>query len=251
LTGAAMYPASKERTSHLVQEGYKLKRLVFAVILAAGTLVGTSVAAVPAYATVPPSQIGYNSGSSSLCFNRAGSGTSTGTPVIAYNCGQPNNDFYFVVLANMCGGGRVTAICPFTVGSGLNDAYENDVIVDVRAYYEDECVGGSTLGATDATLQACPDSYGNGGGWSTIDVLAFSANNNDADYDIIVNRNWSDLNYTTDSGCNGYSCTDLVGAPLGYKDPLQLNTVDTYVQQGDVYDAAPWDQWTEIETETV
>jgi hypothetical protein len=230
-----------------------MKRGLIAIIIAVGAMLGTCLPAVQAHAAVlhavpdaaPYQQLAYNGGDSSLCFNRYQNGKSIGTPVIAYNCGQPNNDFFFYTLSGMCNGGFVTTTCPFTVNSGLNDTYDGDLIVTPEAYGEGECVGGSSAGATIATLQACPNRFGNGGGWSTIDILAYSVQNNDRDYYVMINRNWSNALYNSHSGCTGSQCAYVVGS-VGYKDQLLLSTTDVYVRNGELPNAAPWDQWTQI-----
>ena len=82
--------------------------------------------------------------------------------MIAYNCGQSNDDFYFANLTTMCGGGTVTETCPFTRGSGLNLAYYGDPIVVEYAYNENKCVGGNSASDASAKLESCPSDSGSG-----------------------------------------------------------------------------------------
>jgi hypothetical protein len=227
----------------------KRSYISIAAVIAATTL-GAGLTAMPAQAAAAPAyQLATDDGTNTLCMNRAGGGTSNNTPVIAYNCGDNNNDFHTAPLTTACGGGdTVTETCPFTVGSGLNAAFYGDPIVAVFAYNENKCVGGSNSTDLSAKLEPCPADNGLGGGWSTVDVLAYSHGNNPP-YHFIVNRNWSDTAYSvgqsTGADCYGLECAEVIGT-AGYKSPLCLNTGDSGIQNGDFQNAAPGDTWGEV-----
>jgi hypothetical protein len=225
----------------------KRSYIAIAAVIAATTL-GIGLTTVPAHAQAATYELKDDNGGSSLCMNRSGQGTSNGTPVIAYNCGQVNNDFYFAQLTQACGSGTVTQTCPFTDGSGLNLAYYGDDIVVEYAYNENKCVGGNTSNDASAKLEPCPSNSGSGGGWSTIGVLAYSRGNAPPYY-VIVNRNWSDKLYAAGGGgvgCYGSDCSLIVGAFYGYRNPLTLNIADSQVQQSHPQNAAYYDVWGEV-----
>ena len=220
----------------------KRSYIAIAAVIAAITL-GIGLTTVPAHAAATY-ELKDDNGSSSLCMNRAGGGTSDGTPVIAYNCGDNNNDFYFGYPAAMCGNGHVTETCPFTVGSGLNAALYGDTIVIEQAYKENKCVGGNTSTDSSAKLEPCPNNGGSGGGWATIGVLAYSRGNSPPYY-VIVNRNWSDTRYGG-GGCYGLQCAQVVGAFFGYRQPLALAVGDSAIQDGFLQNADNSDVWGEV-----
>jgi len=202
----------------------------------------------PAHAQFP--QLAENHGGSSLCFNASGGGQNISTPVIAYNCGDPNNDYGYIALGTMCGNGYVTQTCPFTYGSGLNAAYVGDQIVIIGHSPGGTCVGGSTGTTPGASLQNCPQDNGTGGGDSTIDILELANVVNGTAYNVLINRNWSDYNWAHKTGAcatnGGTYCAFVVGAPNGYRAQLVLNTGDSNVRSGNPSGASYWNQWGEI-----
>jgi hypothetical protein len=118
-------------------------------------------------------QIATAQGSSSLCLNRAGGGNNAGTHVIAYNCYDPNDDFTFLWLSDMCGHGYVTRYpaCPFN-NADLDGYWDGAAIVAIWTYNPHSnnlCVadgGGWTV------LGTCPNLAGNGGAIGTIFTLS-------------------------------------------------------------------------------
>lgn len=198
---------------------------------------------------VPAVQVQDDEGGSSLCFNRSGNGTSAGTNVISYNCGYANNDFEFVQFTGMCNAGKVSSTCPFTVGSGLNNAYLGATIGGVEAYDENLCVGSASATTFSAKLETCPNIDGVGGGYSTIDVFGYSRSAGGVDFYALVNRNWSDTLYTAvgTSGCGGnnFGCSQVASATNGYQTPIVFNQGDTSVQQGLLSSALYYDIWGE------
>lgn len=199
-------------------------------------------------------QIATNQGGSSLCMNRAGGGTGAGTAVIAYNCGNQNNDFEFISPHLMCGSGFVTQNCPFTVGSGMNAALAGDQIVYEYSYNTGRCLGGATQTDVTAKLETCPDANGNGG-WSTIYVAQPTVITGGVPYNVLINRNWSDINYANQQknpppqgACNGLTCVMNLSTafPTGYRNPLALNAVDSFVQAGNWNNIPGNNQWGEV-----
>lgn len=181
-----------------------------------------------------------------FCMNRSGNGVNVGTHVIAWTCGQSNNDFQQIAVGDMCGRGFVTQTCPFTVGSGLNSAYAGDQIIMLNSPTPDLCVGGSSQGTVAASLQPCPDVNGNNGGWSTIDILQAADDAGGRLYYNFINRNFSDQ-LASFGQCNGVSCSIVVGIsiPVAKGNAINLDVGDGAVQQGlwDLSTAS--DQWTE------
>lgn len=210
-------------------------------IVASALGIGLTIA--PAYAQAT-NQLSTDEGASSLCMNRDQGTTGYGTPVIAYNCGDDNNDFYVKPLSKMCGpSGTVTDTCPFTVGSGLNGAYYGFKIGAVYAYNEGKCAGGDGELDSNAKLEACPDDYGNGGGWSTI-VIEVPSRGASPTYYVLTNRNWSDYNWNN-SNCYGISCSAVDGK-VGYRAPVSMSVLDQAVQGGRIENAAGSNIWAEL-----
>jgi hypothetical protein len=156
---------------------------------------------IPAVAA-PVIQVATNQGGSSLCMNRAG-GTN---PVIAYNCGDNNDDFYFMQLQTMCGRGYVTPTCPFA-NTGIDRQFDGAAIVVIVNAYWITCVGNPNSNGGGSYLEQCPDSSGNGGGWATIDILTsvYDFSHYNGGITPIANRHWTDAyNTARYIGSNGY-----------------------------------------------
>lgn len=161
-----------------------------------------------------PAQIATDQGSSSLCLNRQGGGTAAGTHVIAYNCNDPNDDFDFIWLGGMCGGGYVTVspACPYS-NVQIDQRYNGAAIVEIYNYHAYKCVVNS--GGGETVLGQCPDQYGNGGDIGVIFTLSqvtdFPNYTGWATY--VVNRYW-----TNHAGAPRWLCS------LGYRQQLDENS---------------------------
>lgn len=222
--------------------------------LAAGAALGAVSASLlispPAHA-VPNNQMFDNRGTgSSLCWNRSGGGQTKGTVVIAYNCGDNNNDFEEVNLSSMCGGGFVTQTCPFVVGSGLNSAWANSEIDVVEWGSSGLCVGGNSSTDNDANLTDCPNDDGScpvsGSCWSSIMIRVPSAypGSGGRNYDVLINRNWSDWFVTHSTPqCNAWSCSLIASDTFGYQNPIVLQVGDPQVRANNPGGAAHFNQW--------
>jgi hypothetical protein len=112
-------------------------------------------------------------GSKSLCANRNAGGTTTGTYVIAWSAGDPNNDFYFGWLTAMCGNGYVTVNppCPFSNRGTLNQRYVGAPIAQIVNFDTGLCVAATNAYSGSTMLDLCNNPAGNGGAIGTIFVL--------------------------------------------------------------------------------
>jgi hypothetical protein len=171
-----------------------LRRTKYAAIVLAIAMPAVLGGAQAAQAT-PLVQTCTTQSGHQLCFNQKGGLNNYNQPVIGYPPGDDNNAFGFKYMSLMCGGGKVTSNCPFTVGSDLNDRYEGDYIAAVENQNTaDTCVGTAGNGAAIET--ACPDEYGENGGDGSIFILS-PANGNPEDQPYyLVSRFWSDINYS-------------------------------------------------------
>jgi hypothetical protein len=135
--------------------------------------------------------------------NRKGCGNRVNPPqtfVIAWTPDRDNcEDAEIVSLSSMCGHGKVTSTCPFTVGLGLNNRYINRPIVAILFYNEiATCLASAP--DTAAVLGVCPTPSGSNGSTGTIYVWTASG--------YLVSRNWSDT-YAT--GSPYWLCNDSQG----------------------------------------
>ena len=216
-----------------------IKTLVGAAVLVAGVC-SAGLMTAPAHALTV--EICTDQGSASQCMNHAGGSYLNGAHVIGWSAGDPHNDFEFVALSNMCGHGAVTTTCPFTLGSGLNNAYVGAQIV---AMYDPDnrCPGGTSPSDTLASLQPCPDNYGNNGGWSTINILEYAENDAGTARYVLVNKNFSNRLYAN-GGCYGTGCALIVGSG-GHGQQIVLEVGDSEVQAGRPYEAFHQNLWSE------
>jgi hypothetical protein len=158
---------------------------------ASGPSLNTLTPARTASASIP--SVCGNEGSG-YCLNDW-NGYGNGGQVNMYYGGYTNDDFFEYILTNMCNHGHVDAqsSCPFTPGSGLNTDFNGDAIFAIESGITNWCVG-TTSSVTVATLTACPNTSGNGGGWGTIWISGYTSScnggtNGDNYYE---NRYWSD-----------------------------------------------------------
>lgn len=164
------------------------------IFLILSILTTLTVLGITAAYAAPAVQISTNQGEDSLCMNRDGGGVSDGTYVIGYNCGNANNAFEFAQLSNVCNGGVVTSTCPFT-DIHLDANLIGQPIVKIEAYtLPSSCVGTNGETTIDNRLEACPDSYGDNGGWHTEWVAPGFDNNNP---DCVISVGYT--NYENDS----------------------------------------------------
>lgn len=184
----------KINLKQLNQQGFDhvLILVVFVVIFAG---VGAYFLVSSRAATLTYYQVCDYTPSPQECMNDASGRTNSGTAVTeaVMNKKVSNQNFYINPLSDMCGHGRVTSTCPFTVGSGLNNRYINDGIV--QFVYEGnfysgilKCLGNGKNGGVEGALQTCNNVTGTGGGDGTVFIL------NSNGY--TENRYWSDNNYT-------------------------------------------------------
>jgi hypothetical protein len=183
-------------------------RFITILITAVMTLGGSALLTGATLAQAPPTQLATNSGGSSLCMNSQGGGTAQGTHVIGYNCGDPNNDYGWQQMDTACGGGVVTATCPFA-NTSIDASLKGYVIV--RAYNDITglCVGNPNSSGGGSVLTGCGDNGGNGEGWAVMDVL--EGVTEILDYDghavNVVNRHWTD-SYNSEKYVCGTSYKD-------------------------------------------
>ena len=138
----------------------------------------------------------------SLCANRSGGGTGTGTHVIAYNKDKDNNEDFEASGVQYCNAqGTVTATCPL-VPASLNTPFIGSPTVTIYSYGTNKCIGDG--GSGFAALEACGDITGHNGGTGTIFIQTPS--------NFFVNREWTDK-----GGQNEYLYDN------GYRNQLVLN----------------------------
>lgn len=135
--------------------------------------------------------------------NRKGCGNQVNYPqtfVIAWTPDRDTcEDAEIVPLSSMCGHGRVTSTCPFTIGLGLNNRYINRPIEAIEWYNEiATCLASAP--DTAAILGVCPTPSGTGGSDGTIYVWSSAG--------YLVSREWSD-GYAT--GNPAFLCNDPGG----------------------------------------
>jgi hypothetical protein len=162
-----------------------VKRIIIIIAgIAMLAFTGILAGANSAFAAAPAVQISTNQGDSSLCMNRDGGGTTSGTFIIGYNCGNSDNDFELENLSNMCGAGVGTVTydastktgCPFTNGN-LDLLLDGAPLVAIEEYDEGWCAGTSASNTFTIRLEGCPNGSGVGGGWnSTYVAPGFPAN---------------------------------------------------------------------------
>jgi hypothetical protein len=165
------------------------------IITMAVAMLGIGLSIPSAFGGTTPNICG--NGGTGYClndWNNGGSGSQ-----VKMNYGHtPNSDFSFVSLSFMCHDGHVHANapygpCPFTNGSGLNTQMDGANIFALR-HSNGLCVG-TTSSDVNTIMTDCPDSYGNGGGWSTIYAEATNANCQSGPW-FAESRYWSDA-YTS------------------------------------------------------
>jgi hypothetical protein len=110
--------------------------------------------------------------------NRNGGGTTEGTFIIGYSCGDSNNTFQFMDLSLMCGHGVVTPTCPFT-DTSFDRSLDGSPIVAIEDYSHGWCGGTSASNTFTLRLEICPDGEGTGGGWNSTYVAPGSGDDSD------------------------------------------------------------------------
>jgi hypothetical protein len=180
-----------------------LPAIAATLLLAGGAAAVTSG---PAHAT-SGTQI-CNVQNTDLCLNVRGGKHTAGTYVIMYTQGDPNNTFQASLLTGICGGyvkGYSSGACPFADGSGLNDLYNGDAIVqfydyDTIAQNPPLCVADSGITSGSSQLGGC-SWYNTNFGWGGADGSVFILDNikNFANMGITpfiaVNFHWTSLGY--------------------------------------------------------
>lgn len=156
-----------------------------------GTL-GLVVTAGPALAQ-PPEQCSVVNGFNGYCLNAKNGGPD----IQAWQYGNYNNSAFEGVGINLCNTNPTdltTATCPFTVGSGLNQA--GNFILDFEyvhsgsPYYGD-CIGDSSAGGGTMAFTGCNNpATGTGGGYGTVFVIPSVSC--DSIGGPAINREWSD-----------------------------------------------------------
>lgn len=147
----------------------KIRRVTYAFAAIAALVVSIGLIAISpagaassapraraAPAAPPPTWQVCDSAGSQHCMNRNRNGLSSGTLIIGWREGDPNNDFQWLEVAGYCGTGHVTASCPSWGNSSLNQSYQGSVIV--YNYSHGKCL------ALNSELEPC-------GSDGTVDVL--------------------------------------------------------------------------------
>lgn len=110
----------------------------------------------------------YGTKNGQSCLNRY-RGETGEAAVVGYSADfDTNENFQFQQLSHMCSGGYVSSTCPFTVGTGLNNRYLNDMVVQIKDLSTGKCLGNYSFDGTEGAEEKCSDAYGNSGAAGTI-----------------------------------------------------------------------------------
>src|SRR5271170_4846253 len=157
----------------------RIAAIISATVLCAATVavVGTAEAA---HATNGPQIVSTAAGT--LALNSQFGDHSPSSYVIAYNLGNTNNTYELQHLTGICNGGYVEnqdgLACPFADGSGLNNRYAGDAIVQIIDYdtvgeNPPLCVAASTSGAgVEGGCSTIDNNFGWGGASGSVFVLS-------------------------------------------------------------------------------
>jgi len=144
------------------------------------------------FAATAPTEIICSHGTANgvVCLNRYRGETGANVAVVGYwNSYDLNERFQFQSLPGLCGG-HVTTNCPFTVGTGLNNRYLGDDVVQIRDYGTGLCVGNDVFDASKTAEEACNNtSTGSGGGNGTVFIHNTAGHGGTPDY--TESRYWS------------------------------------------------------------
>lgn len=139
-----------------------MRRSRFAVIMTAILLPlgGFGLLALPAAQANTTFAMCTQGLSPNVCINRAGGGTSDGTPIIGYTKDFDNNeDFSLSSLSTDCDGsvhnGEDGLTCPFDAGTGLNARYDGRPIYTLYSSSTNKCAVAAT--SILLSLDPCSD----------------------------------------------------------------------------------------------
>jgi hypothetical protein len=159
---------------------------------------------------------GTNSSGGQTCLNRRGGGTGLNTDVIGWRADHDDNeDFSFQYLTGMCPqrlpngstvSGYVSSTCPFTVGSGFNNKYLGNPIVQIRSARAGKCLGNDGGNDNLGGLQTCNNLSGSGGGGGTIFVWNVPGGNGPTYY--LENRYWTNVAAKSGITVPGWLCSN-------------------------------------------
>ncbi len=177
---------------HVMQ--FQVKNLVPGLFVLVFAIIGVSfIVGGNAESKVPNYVCDFGSPNGQACMNAKQSGTSNGTEVLGWSKDyDANENFIIQPLSSMCLDGHVTLNCPFTPGSGLNNRYLGDEIiqfVDVQSRYAD-CLGNSD--SSMGVLVACNTPNGIGGGIGSVFVLNKDGKGTAG---LVESQYWSDENF--------------------------------------------------------
>jgi hypothetical protein len=167
---------------------FRKRILVTAAALVA--FAGLALSSPAAHASTPSI---CGNGGTGYCLNAWGGG-GTDLPVKMYNGGVANDAYNFQQIVFMCHDGHVHAAapygpCPFN-NSSLDSQMNGAVIFEIASGRDGLCVG-STSSTVGSTEEACPDSFGNFGGWGTIYAQAGNSSCQSPKF-FAESRYWSD-----------------------------------------------------------
>lgn len=208
------------------------------VIAAMVLLAGGSAALTAGPASAAPN-IQICNTLNNLCANAQGGYHTPGDGVILWHNGDSNNTFSIVLLTGICNaGGGVGAgyvhngeggeICPFANGSGLNNRYNGDAIVEFQDYtsalvYDPPlCIADDGSGSGAAALLGCSwiqNNFGFGGAQGSVFILSHITNVNNMGTTPFFAVNYY---YTGQGGCGLNQPAWMVGGSLGVKIYLNL-----------------------------
>ncbi len=185
---------NKKSNSVTVTHSYtnKLKALAFVVVFALAGSIYVSLTHAQTYTQV------CDDASPLECLRDQSGSTATNTSITPSNSTSTSSKQYFSMedLSEMCNNGHVTHTCPFAVGSGLNNHYYNDEIV--QFVYLGSTKAFQCLGNQGATyyggLQPCNTLNGQDGGLGTVFIINVKGGGGITNF--VESKYWSNYNYT-------------------------------------------------------
>jgi hypothetical protein len=210
------------------------KRSIAIIAPVLGTLALLAGLAAPAHAApaaralAQPPLFQICNDANTLCMNHSGGNHGHGAHIIAWNNGDPNNDFHFFQETTWCNHGKVEIYagggCPFKPGSGLNSLYDGAAIVSIQDDGELCTANGNSYGGYNRmVLQNC-----GANGYIYILANCFSFGNCAYPQDPVINLYWTN---NTGNGATPYCAAfDAKGQQMIQNDDCDPDTYSGFTE---------------------